>query len=227
MDSTTQSIQLGQTPFKLAIHKRGVGIFLIRVHGDEVDAARVGKWWVREHGGTFVDVVNETRHVFFRIGNEEFKVDPNRIFSREGIAADLKKQGCPAWPNAIEQAQKLADAMLDQCAPSHIIALHNNRRFNIGYYKEGGECAGSANAMHENPDENPHNLVLVTHPDDFEKLKKHDVNCVLAEDGSDYPGSLSEHFSGKNRHYFNIETEYGQIEKQKELLRIVASLVPT
>ena len=228
MNYQTQTITLGETDFTFERHHQAPdSLFLIRLHGDEVDAAAVGKWWVKAHGGTFIDVVNQTREVSFQYQCNTIRFDPNRVFSELGIIQTLAANQIAATPEIIAEVNRFSQFMIDKCEQqSVIIALHNNRDFNINFYLPGGECDGSAEAVHCEPNEGPHHLILTSERDDFQALKNKKVNCVLeSKSVSDYPGAFSEYCINNKIRYFNIETYLGQPEKQKELLMHVADII--
>lgn len=231
MEQTTiqnLSFELGESKILFKKYFRpGKKIILIRLHGDEHDASAVGQWWVETHGGSFLDIQNPTRELQFDLKGKTWTVDPNRIFSAEGIKKTLSSFGCSPVPYTVNAVKEFSTQVLNQFfGKTHLIALHNNMQFNITLYEKEGELALAAKDVHRNMNEDPHDFVLVTQKKDFDALKKLDVNVVWEnKDVSDHPGSVSEFCIAKGMRYFNIEAKQGHLEQQKKLLEKVASLI--
>lgn len=201
-------------------------IFLLRLHGDEYDASDAGIWWVKNYGGEFLDIENDTRAVYFDIAHELYAFDPNRIFSTEGITNTLNEYCDDSSPNAVKEIEKLARFITRKLRKyALVVALHNNEDFNIHFYEEGGECFETAKDVYVNPDMHPHDFAIVSQEDDFIALKAQQINvvCELATH-NDQPGSLSEYCTQQAIRYINIETKKGRGKTQREILKVVMNL---
>jgi len=218
------NILVGDSLLRLTVYRNGASNPLfIRLHGDEKEAQQVGCWWVEHFGGLFVDVDHETRTAEFNYHDTVISFDPNRIFSKEGIKATLEDYQSSSSLEIIKEIEKYSRAILAYCdSVNCVIALHNNKDFNINYYVKGGENYDPAVRVHINPHENPNNLILVTSERDFNYLKKYNLNLISeCVDSQDHTGSLSEYCKRKTIRYFNIETQHGELAKQKALLKLV------
>ena len=187
------------------------------IHGNEETAREVLTRHIQAHEGIAYVIENHTREVAIDGG----KLDPNRMFSRAGAAANLKRLN-PEWPpEQVEAAlavldrgrEKLARALL---APRGglTIALHNN---SPAYSVADEEPISDAGSIRE-PD-NPHAFFLCTDPEDFRKLADSPYNVVLQQKpaGED-DGSLSRLAALRGVRYLNLEVALGHATRQKEML---------
>lgn len=203
--------------------KPGKKMFLIRVHGDEHDASSVGRWWINEFGGTFLDIDNDTREVRFYTGEHQVAFDPNRVFSPAGIKETLQKNGTLVRPHIVNAVKNFPQALVQEfMGKDHIIALHNNKEYTIQKYVEG-EYAHCAKDVRMAKPQSPQDFILVTKKKDFDALK--DCNVVLLSDTPDQEGSLSSFCLKNNLRYFNIETKHGNMQQQKVLLGLISRIL--
>ncbi len=220
---------VGKTPITIQHHLTDDprAVKLVRVHGDELSAKECSLAWLAEQGGEFIDIENVTREVRFEWDSEWHSVDPNRMFTSNGIANSLQEQGSQPTPELLNAVEPLAQKISQLLQPaSTVIAMHNNLDFNIRYYQAGGECIESADGVHQNTDMHPHDFVLVTARNDFDILKAANVNVVLLNDVvTDHSGSLSEHCMARGQRYFNIEAYRGHLQEQQRMLRVIMDYV--
>lgn len=229
MKRQTIPIQLGDDT--LSLQRYVVGdehiVKMIRVHADENTAKKTALWWLEQNPGEFIDIDNDQRNVQFTIDGIEHAVDPNRIFAWQGLHSSLNENSEQIHPDALNQANKLANGIRQCLASSHtVIALHNNEEFSIAEYTSAGPSQSSANGVHVEPGASCHNFVLVTDEVDFHALKAKRISCVwLSDEDADHPGSLSDHCANQGIRYFNIETSHGAFDVQQRLLSDVMSIV--
>ncbi len=187
------------------------------IHGNEETARQVLTRHMQAHQGIAYLIENHTRDVAIEGG----KLDPNRMFSRVGAAANLKRLN-PDWPaGRIEAALALLDRgrerLVRALTPPRgglIIALHNNSG---GYSVASEQPASDAQSIRE-PD-HPHAFLLCTDPDDFHKLAASPYNVVLQQHApTDDDGSLSRLAAARGFRYVNLEVALGQAARQKEML---------
>ncbi len=228
MREQTYAVRLGDTTQHLVRYQhQHEQLFLLRLHGNEVDAQTVGRDWVLRQGGVFLDVVSSTREINFELAGAHFQFDPNRIFHEDGIKNTLRDYECDSALPVVAEVNKFAAAVVQQCqSQACIVALHNNQNYNLRYYLPGGACADAALDWFMNETISAHNFVLVTQVQDFKALKERGVNVVLERVDAALPtGSFSEYCFQKRIRYFNIETKFGDAAYQKQLLDTVAAVI--
>jgi hypothetical protein len=189
----------------------------LHIHGNETTARDVLMETVNAHGGTALVVESDVRYVPLKGG----RVDPNRMFSREGSEKNLRTLN-PNWSEA-----QIANAALALAKDRHkflkvisppkggrIVALHNNSNG----YSVGSEVAISDKTSLKDAS-NPHEFFLATDGRDFEVLAKSPFNVVLQNSApKDDDGSLSRLAAKMGIRYINLECALGKIERQRELL---------
>lgn len=187
------------------------------IHGNEETARQVLTRHIQAHEGIAYVIQNHTRTVAIDSG----KLDPNRMFSRVGAEANLRKLN-PDWPPERVQTalgdldrgrEKLVCALLPP--PGGIlIALHNNSE---GYSVTDEEPISDSKSIRE-PD-NPHAFYLCTDPEDFRLLSASGYNVVLQQHGpKEDDGSLSRLAAARGIRYVNLEVGMGHSGRQKEML---------
>ena len=224
----TENILVGETTVTLQhyLTDQACTTKLIRVHGDELSARDCSLRWLQEQGGEYIDIDNPSREIRFQYQQAWHSVDPNRMFSSEGISASIRELGSEPTQALIQAVQPIAEKISQLLLPATtVVALHNNLDFNINYYLPGGECVGSGRQVHQSNKWHPHDFVLVSDASDFDNLANLDVNVVLLNDEvTDHSGSLSEHCMARKQRYFNIETYRGHVNEQFQLLRWVMEI---
>lgn len=189
----------------------------LHIHGNETTARDVLMEQVNLHGGTALFVQSQERYVPLKGG----RIDPNRMFSREGAEKSLRALN-PGWSEAqIENGalalEKDRHKFLKALRPpsgGRIVALHNNSN---GYSVESEVAISDKTAL--NDAKNPHEFFLATDPKDFEVLATSPFNVVLQSTApKDDDGSLSRLAARLGIRYINLECGLGKIERQRELL---------
>src|SRR5206468_125422 len=118
-------------------------IVYVNLHDDEITAINGARKVLEKKGGLLIKIENfRTRNIKFILDGKKYTIDPNRMFSREGIARSLLIFGNTS-PQAIDEVEKFANRIL-QLIPSNsawIIALHNNTngKYSINSYRRGGD----------------------------------------------------------------------------------------
>jgi hypothetical protein len=187
------------------------------IHGDEESAREVLTAHIRAHQGIAYIVEGRTREVAIEGG----KLDPNRMFSRVGAEANLRKLN-PDWPpERIQAALALLDRGRDRLVRDFLapeggltVALHNNGE---GYSVHDEEPISDAGSIREPG--NPHAFFLCTDPADFAKLATSPYNVVLQNKAPKVDdGSLSRLAAAHEARYVNVEVGRGHAGRQKEML---------
>jgi hypothetical protein len=209
-------VSLAGARFRIIRYGRSKRRYLL-IHGNEETARQVLQYHMRAHEGTGFVVESRTRNVAIEGG----LIDPNRMFSRVGAEANLKRLN-PDWtPDRIKTALDLLDRRREKLVkellppPDGItIALHNN---GPGYSVADEQPISDAASIRE-PD-NLHAFFLCTDPADFKVLSTSPYNVVLqhrAPPADD--GSLSRLAAARGLRYVNLEVGLGHNGRQKEML---------
>jgi hypothetical protein len=199
-------------PFRELRYKKSKRRYLF-IHGNEQTARELLTNWMYTHSGIAYLVTGKTRNVEVMGA----KLDPNRMFSRAGAEASLKRLnpgfGAEKIGPVLDYLDKHREELLKRLTPPAggvTIALHNNSEG----YNVNEELADSDKTSIPQPDK-PHEFFLCTDVRDFELLAKSPYNVVLQNKkprGDD--GSLSRLAARRGFRYINLETTLGQFEEQ-------------
>lgn len=221
----TLSYMIGETTVavEVSVYGSNTDITYINLHSDEETSVEAARKILEKGDGKLIRILNNRkRNISFRLNNEVYAVDPNRIFSRIGIERTLKATKNSS-PGAVNEVEKFANALLALISKDAkcVIALHNNTEggLAISSYMKGNIYANDAIDTHENPQHDPDDFLLTTDRGLFEKLKSKKFNTVLQDNENvQQDGSLSVYFGDKNRCYVNIETEHGRVDVYQAML---------
>jgi len=189
----------------------------LHIHGDETTARAVLEAHLRARGGTAFFILSGERTVPCLDG----RLDPNRMFSREGAARNLRHLN-PGWrAEQLEQALALLDRgrepFLRALLPPRgglLVALHNNSRG----YSIRDEIAASGRVSLPRHDQ-PYDFFLCTDPGDFAHLADSPYNAVLQQDPlGEEDGSLSRLAARRRVRYVNLECALGNHALQAAML---------
>jgi hypothetical protein len=209
-------VKMAEILFRV-VHRGSSPHRYLHIHGNETTARDVLMEQVNTHGGTALFIQSEARYVSLRGG----RIDPNRMFSREGAEKNLRLLN-PNWSEAQIENGALAlerdrHKFLKAIRPpsgGRIVALHNNSN---GYSVESEVAISDKTSLKDA--KNPHEFFLATDPADYEKLATSPYNVVLQNTApKDDDGSLSRLATKLGIRYINLECGLGKIERQRELL---------
>jgi hypothetical protein len=210
-----KEIRLAGARFRILRYGRSRRRYLL-IHGNEESARAVLERHLLNHEGVAYVVQNHTRNVEV----DGLQLDPNRMFTRVGAEASLRKLNPDADPPAIARALATLDQgrghLLSALTPPTggvTIALHNNETYSVQ-----DEVGISEDKSLREPD-NPHAFFLCTDPRDFAVIRTSPYNVVLEQ----HPpppddGSLSRVAASQGFRYVNLEVAHGQTERQREML---------
>lgn len=171
---------------------------------------------------------NATRRIFYNHKEEVFSVDPNRIFSHEGIVATL------AYDTICNRkAEKMAKALAHEILKfvhdtKWIISLHNNtpENYSIKSYLPGGDEAPNTKDVFINDSMDTDDFIYTTDQFLFDELKKKNINVILQDNVNCInDGSLSVYCGFKGIPYANVEAEDGHLSEQIFLIKEVVSII--
>jgi hypothetical protein len=188
------------------------------IHGDEETARQILARFIETHEGTAFIIETHTRNVKIEAG----EIDPNRMFSRAGAAANLKMLNAEWTPQRLETALTILDRGRERLVRTLfpprrrlLVALHNNSE----EYSVNDEVPISDSVSLREP-ANPHAFFLCTDPADFSTLAKSPYNVVLQQKkAEDDDGSLSRLAARRSARYVNLEVRQGNADRQLEMLR--------
>jgi len=218
----------------LSIQQYGIknNIVFINLHADESTSLFAAQNILETEGGMLIVVENDQqRLISFMLGKNKYAVDPNRIFSRQGITKSLSEQGKKSL-KAVDEIEKFGERIL-QLIPedvSCIIALHNNTPdfFSANDYCPGNKYAKEARKIYLNPKEDTDDFFLTTDDTLYEKLANKGFNTILQDNKNcTEDGSLSVYCGKRNIRYVNCETEHGKTEQYYEMIKTLLNQIST
>jgi hypothetical protein len=203
---------LGGVEFRVIRYAHSPRRFLV-IHGDEDTARDVLSTYMYDHDGVAYIVTSKTRNVDI----QDLKIDPNRMFSREGAERSLHMLNPNMNPDQLVSALNYLDhergKLLKDIIPrkgSRLFAMHNNRDYSVQ-----DEIAASDQTSIKQPSQ-PRNFFLCTDPKDFEVLRQSPYNVVLQSKPDPDDGSLSRLAARRGFRYINLECAIGEYEAQLE-----------
>ena len=196
----------------------------VNLHDDEVTSVDAAKRILEADGGMLIEIENSSqRNIRFKLGRQFYKIDPNRMFSKEGIKKSLKQFGISS-SKAIDEVEKLGQRIV-QLIPGEakcIIALHNNTpdQFSALEYAPGNRRAVDSKKVYINAEQDADDFFLTTDNHLYEKLADSGFNTILQDNKRcTDDGSLSVYCGKKDIRYVNCETEHGKTEQYFEMMK--------
>jgi hypothetical protein len=212
-------ISMAGARFRIIRNGRSKRRYLL-IHGNEETAREVLVAHMRTQEGIAYVVESHTRNVPVA----GLQVDPNRMFSRVGAEASLKRlnRDVAEGPlvHALHELDQDREHLLRELTPPKggiTIALHNN---SSGYSVEQEVPISDEKSLREPA--NPHAFFLCTDPRDYAKLIESPYNVVLQHKAPPTDdGSLSRQAAARGFRYVNLEVGIGHPDRQLEMLRWV------
>jgi hypothetical protein len=216
--------KLGDKTIPILIQQFGeaTDLVFINLHSNETTSVQAARSVLETRGGTLIKIEHGVqRTIRFKFGYMNFNIDPNRIFSRNGIWTNMKEVG-RIDEGAIEEVEKFGQRIITLIEnASCIIALHNNTNesFSIKSYLPRGDRQKDAKAVYANPEQDVDDIALTTDSLLYQKMADLGYNSILQDNiNVKKDGSLSV-WSGENgKRYINIETEHGKVKQYVEML---------
>jgi hypothetical protein len=224
--------QIGTTTVHAHVfHRNQPGPTYLNVHDDENTSVLAGKKILAQTGGRLIELVHSgKRHVSFELAGQNYRFDPNRIFSPTGIRTTLTRtrNHSAAAQQAIET---FAASLIETFGLDHepvIIALHNTGGggLSIHSYLAGGDKPTTARATHVSTNRFPGDFFYVTDRRFFDYLQARDYNVTLQDDANvPDDGSASVYFARKGIPYLNVEADAKHLNEQTEMVRVAREMV--
>jgi hypothetical protein len=223
---TTVSYKLGERVLQLKTFQYGntKDLVYINLHDDEITSVNGAKKLLERYGGLLIKIENyRTRNIKFKLEDQYYTFDPNRMFSRQGIVQSLILHGRIS-DKAVDEVGKFANRVL-QLIPggsSCIVALHNNSNgsYSINSYLPGNLREKDAKELYKNTDQDPDDIFLTTDSLLYKQLSnERKYNTILQDNAhAKKDGSLSVYCGEKNIRYINCETQHGKQEQYDEMI---------
>jgi len=213
-------------PIKIKQYGETTDVVFINLHDDETTSVDAAKRVLEEYGGLLIEVENNVqRNIRFKLGRHFFTIDPNTIFSEEGIKKSLEQLGRTS-AKAVDEVEKLGQRII-QLIPAKttcIISLHNNTPdlFSIIEYTAGNKKSVDSKKVYINTEQDVDDFFLTTDNNLYEKLADKGFNSILQDNKNcTDDGSLSVYCGRKNIRYVNCETEHGKTEQYYEMMKAI------
>ena len=218
-------------PVKIQQYGAKTDIVFINLHDDEITSVDAAKRVLEEYGGLLIEVENDgQRNILFKLDRYSYKVDPNRIFSEEGIIKSLDQLGRIS-DKAVDEVEKFGQRII-QLIPDDakcVIALHNNTPdfFSVVEYARGNKRSADCKKVYINGEQDADDFFLTTDNDLYEKLADKGFNTILQDNKNcTEDGSLSVYCGKKSIRYVNCETEHGKVEQYYKMLKVLLDVLP-
>lgn len=217
------NIQLTKETFPIPTRCSGCDLNLafLNLHENENTSVVAVRSYLLFNGGSLVKFANgHSRLVEFEMSSTHYAIDPNRMFTPEGIQSSLTTYSSYT-PEAAAEVTKLADYLLDIYdfdQQSTILALHDNGgTYGANSYLPGETYENDAAAVNIVEGTNPSDFFYVVDPVYYEALKVAGYNIVLQSNETvTNDGSLSYYTGMKGKAYINFEAqaEYTAVGEQ-------------
>ncbi|HVK96699.1 MAG TPA: hypothetical protein VM368_02725 [Flavisolibacter sp.] len=200
--------------------KKKAPFILLSVHSNERTGIETAEAFSQEHKVPFFQILNENKRMIEFSNNEKkFSVDPNRIYTDEGVRASLSKNGNYDTSDFV-LLQQFNKFILEKLDPDKVlIAMHNNTEgeYDINRYLK--DLKADADSVHVNEKIDADDFFLTTDATIFCRLKCLNYNVILQNNsGAADDGSLSVLYGKRNLPYVNIEAQHGHKEEQVRML---------
>ena len=197
----------------------------LRIHGNEQTAKEALLAHLATRPGPALLVRGSSRNVTVAGG----RLDPNRMFTREGADKSYWRLN-PEWgPGEVAKALDWLDRerprLLERLLPEKgglLVSAHNNSE---GYSVE--DEVASSDRLHLPRRREPHEFFLATSESDFKKLAQGPYNVVLQSgQKGEEDGSLSRTCARLGVRYVNLEVGSGKLAMQIEMLGFLEKALP-
>jgi hypothetical protein len=220
---------LGSTQVAVQVSHFGdrKNIVMLNLHDNEITSVEAARNILQQSGGVLVNINNNyERLVSFTLKGKTYQFDPNRMFTRIGIMADLFEQNKVCNQAAVRAIEGFAKFVLSKIPrTSTLIALHNNdhNNFSIYSYLKDEDLKKDVQAVYCNESHDVDNFFLTTDRKLFNQMRESGYNVILQHRKAADDGSLSVFYGRRNKSYVNVEAETGQVKQQEQMIgRVVA-----
>lgn len=199
-------------------------VLLFNMHDNENTSASAGRIMARKFGGDFFELVHTgKRPLSFVYNGDSVHIDPNRIYTDQGIWTQLKfnRKADITLHRAIRTWRDTLLARLDLHNRSVVIALHNNTDNNYSFtsYQPGEEYAAEASLLHPGELRDIDDFYFVSDARIMDLLSTGRFPAVLQNNARmTDDGSLSVLCGQLGIPYINVEAQHGHLLRQLLML---------
>lgn len=218
-------IPLCGTEISLEIHGHANSpVLLYNMHDNENTSAIAGRIIASKYGGQYFELGhNGDRNIGFVFGEDSIYIDPNRIYTDNGIWLQMAKNNSAdsllfleiaMWRDTLLSILKVRERSL-------VIALHNNTNqfYNLQSYTLGGEYEMEADSTYEGKIRDMDDFYFVTDQNIFDKLSSGKYHVVLQNNElMTDDGSLSVYCGQLGIRYINVEAQHNHLIRQIKML---------
>jgi hypothetical protein len=199
-------------------------VLLYNMHDDENTAAVAGRIMAMKSGGQYMELSHGgERNITFLFDEDTIRIDPNRIYTDEGIQLQMAKNKSTDSLLFAEIAM-WRDSLLNLLqvdTRSLVIALHNNtnKNYSLLSYACGGEYEMEADTTYEGKIRDMDDFFFVTDERIFNALSTGRYHVVLqANQTMTDDGSLSVYCAQHGIRYVNVEAQHTHLLRQLKML---------
>jgi hypothetical protein len=211
---------------KLSYHgSDSSGVLLYNMHDNENTSAFAGKIVSKKYGGRYYELHHTgKRLISFAFGKDSIHIDPNRIYTDEGIRQQLKKNKIKDTLVVTKRIAIWRDSVLSVLQlekRSLVIALHNNtnKEYSCKSYQPGGEYELEAEELYMGCFRDNDDFFFVTDQKIMDKLSEGRYHVILqANKRMTDDGSLSVYCAQRGIPYINVEAQHGHLSRQIKML---------
>lgn len=208
----------------LRFGEQGHHILMYNMHDNENTSALAGRVMARKYGGEYIELLhNGKRNFSYAYQADSMHIDPNRIYTDEGIRLQLERNNVAddsiyaaisAWRDTVLQLLNLHGRKM-------VIALHNNTNKNYSFksYLPGEELENDAEMTQRGYYRDPDDFYFITDHRIMTKLAMGRYHIVLQDNTNvTDDGSLSVFCARGGIDYINVETEHGHLMRQLKMM---------
>ena len=210
---------------RLIHEQRGeADVLLYNMHDNENTSASAGRIMCRKFGGDFFELCHTGRRpLSFEYKGDSVHIDPNRIYTDQGIWTQLKfnRKPDPALHRIIRTWRDSLLGQLDLRNRKVVIALHNNtdNQYSFMSYQPGEEYEAEASFLHPGELRDIDDFYFVADPAIMDSLSTGRFPAVLqANETMTDDGSLSVLCGQLGIPYINVEAQHGHLLRQLLML---------
>ena len=223
--------RLGDTDIKLNItkSKNNEGLIYFHPHEDETTSRNLAEQIILRFGGELYALHhNGERLITFIMDKKTWLIDPNRMFSNDGIRnnlakyAKISKDTIPS--HIVDAVLYFAYWVSGVISAGRVCAIHNNfnKNYNIlSYQNDDGTKANGVKDIYINENNSTGNFIYTTNATLFAMAKQNGINTVLQSDDVEDDGSYAVFAQKHNIDYTNIEAELYDVSNNNKLLYFV------
>jgi hypothetical protein len=211
----------------LRFGEQGHHVLMYNMHDNENTSAVCGRIMAKKYGGEYIELIHNGKRFFsYAYKKDSMHIDPNRIYTDEGILQQLKKNKVnePAYFDSIAAWRDTMLQILNLHGRQLVIALHNNTDQNYSFksYKPGEDLETDAAALHKGVYRDPDDFYFITDERIMTKLAVGRYHIVLQDNTNvTDDGSLSVFCARGGIDYVNVEAQHGHLLRQLKMMIFV------